>query len=59
MEDMSKIDSIIYQPFGVGPRDCIGKRFALMVVKYAICRLLTNFKFEASKDTPVSCISKA
>jgi len=51
---MSKIDSIIFQPFGVGPRNCIGMRFALMEVKMAVCKILQNFRLDVGDDTPVS-----
>jgi len=44
MEDMSRIDPMVFQPFGAGPRNCIGMRFALMTMKLAICRILTEFK---------------
>jgi len=54
MEDMSKIDPMIFQPFGVGPRNCIGMRFALVEVKMAICKILLNFRLDTTEDTPVS-----
>ena len=31
-------------PFGHGPRNCIGKRFALMQAKIGIFRLIANYK---------------
>ena len=52
MEDMSKIDPIVFQPFGAGPRNCIGMRFALLEIKVAICKILQEFKVEACDDTP-------
>jgi len=51
---MSKIDQIIFQPFGAGPRNCIGMRFALVEVKMAICKILQNFRLDVADDTPVS-----
>ena len=53
-EDMSKIDPMVFQPFGVGPRSCIGMRFAILEVKMAMCKILYNFKLGMCEDTPVS-----
>lgn len=32
-----------YIPFGLGPRNCVGKRFALAEIKITIIRLLQNY----------------
>ncbi|KAH8347770.1 hypothetical protein KR084_000944 [Drosophila pseudotakahashii] len=40
-----------YLPFGVGPRNCIGNRYALMQVKGMLYNLLINYKIEASPRT--------
>ncbi|XP_017078765.2 LOW QUALITY PROTEIN: cytochrome P450 9b2 [Drosophila eugracilis] len=40
-----------YLPFGVGPRNCIGNRYALMQVKGMLYNLLLNYKIEASPRT--------
>lgn len=45
------IQSGTYFPFGVGPRNCIGSRFALMGVKLIIFHLIRNFKLEISEHT--------
>ncbi|CAL8144564.1 unnamed protein product [Orchesella dallaii] len=42
-----------YLPFGVGPRNCIGMRFALVETKSAIAHLVHNFKIEPTKNTPI------
>nr|CAB3235834.1 cytochrome P450 3A14 [Phallusia mammillata] len=52
MDDMSKIDPIIFQPFGAGPRNCIGLRLALMKIRLAICKVLLNFELDVCPDTP-------
>lgn len=38
---------------GEGPRICIGIRFALMVTKIALVKLLTKFEFEKCQKTLV------
>lgn len=52
MEDMSEIDPFYHQPFGQGPRNCIGMRFALMVLKFTVSTLLTNFELQTADTTP-------
>ncbi|XP_055326850.1 uncharacterized protein LOC129580438 [Sitodiplosis mosellana] len=42
-----------YTPFGIGPRNCIGSRFALMELKAILYYLLLNFTFEPNKDTQI------
>jgi len=42
-----------YVPFGLGPRNCIGSRFALMELKTILYYLLLNFSFEPNKDTQI------
>lgn len=39
-------------PFGEGPRNCIGLRFALMEIKLALSKLLLNFRMEPGTDFP-------
>ncbi|KAK2489316.1 hypothetical protein MC885_016594, partial [Smutsia gigantea] len=42
-----------YVPFGSGPRNCIGMRFALLNMKLAIVRVLQNFSFKPCKETQI------
>ncbi|XP_071508824.1 cytochrome P450 3A6-like [Diadema antillarum] len=40
-------------PFGAGPRNCIGMRFALMEAKMAIARVLQKYRFETCPQTEI------
>lgn len=40
-----------YLPFGIGPRNCIGSRFALMEVKAFLYYLLLHFTLEVCEET--------
>ena len=41
-----------YMPFGQGPRNCIGMRFALQEIKVCLAKIVTQFKFSPSPKTP-------
>ncbi|XP_023216470.1 cytochrome P450 3A8-like isoform X1 [Centruroides sculpturatus] len=42
--------SCIYLPFGTGPRSCVGMRFALMIMKLCIAKILKNFQFRLAPE---------
>ncbi|KFB49800.1 AGAP012296-PA-like protein [Anopheles sinensis] len=52
-ENRDKINPSTYLPFGIGPRNCIGSRFALMEVKAIIYYMLMEFTFEKTSNTQV------
>ncbi|KAL5288581.1 hypothetical protein ACFFRR_009051 [Megaselia abdita] len=52
-EEIAKRPSNAWMPFGDGPRNCIGSRFAKIQVFSGLIQLLTNFKFTVSEQTQV------
>ncbi|XP_030645785.1 cytochrome P450 3A27 isoform X3 [Chanos chanos] len=52
-ENKGDINPYAFLPFGLGPRNCIGMRFALMVMKLAVVKLLQNFQLETCKETQI------
>jgi len=50
-ENVGTITPGTYIPFGTGPRNCIGSRFALMQIKSILFYMLKEFTFEICEKT--------
>lgn len=58
-ENKGNINSAHFVPFGQGPRQCIGNRFAQMEVKVLIYYLLRNFTLNVSAKTEIPLTIKS
>jgi len=52
-ENKAQRNPMAYIPFGVGPRNCIGMRFALIEAKMAVANFLREFKVSPCSKTEV------
>ncbi|XP_017770184.1 PREDICTED: cytochrome P450 9e2-like [Nicrophorus vespilloides] len=52
-ENKHNIKSSTYLPFGIGPRNCIGSRFALMETKTVFFHILSKFEITVTSKTVV------
>ncbi|GBP26422.1 Cytochrome P450 9e2 [Eumeta japonica] len=52
-ENKHNINPFTYLPFGVGPRNCIGSRFAIIEVKAMVFDLLRHFELSPAPKTRV------
>lgn len=48
--DINQLNSAMFMPFGLGPRNCIGKAAAMHELKILIGRMVSNYSIEPIKE---------
>lgn len=53
-KEKKKRENVCFLPFGAGPRNCVGMRFAIVEIKLLLSLILSKYRFEKFEKTPVS-----
>ncbi|XP_050040914.1 cytochrome P450 3A2-like isoform X2 [Dermacentor andersoni] len=49
-ENEASLKKLAYAPFGIGPRNCVGSKLALMMVKYTIAKFVQKYRLELGES---------
>ncbi|XP_033229661.1 uncharacterized protein LOC117181207 [Belonocnema kinseyi] len=56
-EAKKRRNPMLFLPFGKGPRDCIGARFAVFQTKMGLIKIIQSFKVDVCDKTPIPYIN--
>ncbi|KAI1285102.1 Cytochrome P450 6B1 [Halotydeus destructor] len=48
-----KVEAMAFQPFGAGPRNCVGMRFAILQIKLVMAELLLRYRFQLGPSSEI------
>uniref|UniRef100_A0A6B0UW29 Uncharacterized protein n=1 Tax=Ixodes ricinus TaxID=34613 RepID=A0A6B0UW29_IXORI len=49
-ENVGRIPKLAFQPFGMGPRNCLGIRLAYVELAYTVARMTQHFRWELGES---------
>jgi len=55
-ENKDNLNPYTWMPFGMGPRNCVGMRFALQEIKIALSTLISRVRFYPIPETCVGLL---